>query len=238
MPARVGPAWAAPPRKSSQGRSEPGSHRRRSGPALLGVRGSRTLHAGRALRMVVCPMTIRTSVLALPLLLAAACASRGPSIDRVWAELEADARHTQPLADPDARGEAATADRAAEARRIAEAGELESGRDHFRAALVLAESKAPADWALAAELGRKAAELGEPLGLRVAAEAIDKDLVRQGLPQRFGTQFAWDAAREIWRLHPIDPATTDAERASMGVPTYSELIAAELALNARAAGQH
>ena len=182
-------------------------------------------------------MTIRTCVLTLSLVLAAACASSERSIDRVWADLEVEADRSTPLADPDARAEEAIAERADEARRIAKSGELKSGRDHLRAAVLLAESKSPADWMLAAELGRQAMELGEPLGLRVAAEAIDKDLVHQGLPQRFGTQFTWDEARATWRLHPIDPAMTDAERAAMSVPSYAELIAAEFALNERAAGK-
>lgn len=193
--------------------------------------------------MVAPPMAIRIRFLTVPLLLAAACASPSPSnspsdsrsIDALWAELGADAHHSKPLADPDPAAVSAIAARAQAARRIVEAGELGSARDYLRAAVLLAESSSPADWALAAELGSKAAELGEPLGLRVAAEAIDKDLVRQGQRQRYGTQFAWDAAREVWRLHPIDPATTDAERNAMGVPTYAELIAAESALNARRA---
>lgn len=184
--------------------------------------------------MVARRMNLRTGLLALPLVLAAACASGGPSIDRIWSDLEAEAGAATPLAEPDAAAEAARARRAADVRRLVEDEDLRSARDLFRAAVVLAESASPGDWQLAAELGRSAAARGEPLGLRVAAEAIDKDLVAQGLPQRYGTQFTWDDARARWRLHPIDAVTTDAERASMGVPSYAELIAAEVAMNARA----
>lgn len=189
--------------------------------------------------MVAHPMAIRIRILTVPLLLAAACASPAPapSIDALWAELGVEAHTSKPLADPDPASEAAIAARAREARRIVESGGLGSARDYLRAAVLLVESSSPADWALAAELGGKAAELGEPLGLRAAAEAIDKDLVHQGQRQRYGTQFAWDATNRVWRLHPIDPATTDAERNAMGVPTYAELIAAESALNARRAHQ-
>ncbi|MCY2959534.1 MAG: hypothetical protein NTY35_05150 [Planctomycetota bacterium] len=179
-------------------------------------------------------MAFRPAIPILPFLLAAACAAPAAPIDRLWADLEAEAGRSKPLADPDAARDAAIAARAERARSIADAGDLRTGRDHFRAAVVLVESNSPADWDLAANLGRKASEMGEPLGLRVAAEAIDKDLVHQGRPQRFGTQFVWDARNQKWRLYPMDPATTDTERAAMGVPTYAELIQAEVVTNARA----
>jgi len=188
------------------------------------------------MRMVAGAMTNRMPILAVLALLISACAAPKPGIDRLWAELENDAEHAEPLADPDAKSMALTTERAQRARELAASGALTSGRDHFRAAVVLAESNDPKDWALAATLGSKAAELGEPLGLRAAAEAIDKDLVTQGLPQRYGTQFAWDPALARWKLHRLDPATTDAERAAMGVPSYGELIQAEIVMNTRSTG--
>jgi hypothetical protein len=175
----------------------------------------------RPLRGVVCVLAFLS-----------ACSARAPGIDRLWDELEAEARAATPLAEP---GEHVTAARQARARRARElhaSGALRGARDHLRAAVLLAESADAADWPLAAELGSRAAELGEPLGLRAAAEAIDKDLVAQRRPQRYGTQYTWDASAARWRLHPIDPVTTDAERAAMGVPSYAELVAAEAALGA------
>ncbi len=178
-------------------------------------------------------MSIRTGLLTIPLLLAASCASSTRPIDDLWSGYEADARRAQALADPDDDTRARVHERADRARALAQEGQLENGQDFLHAAVLLVESERPADWALAAELGNAAAELGAPLGLRVAAEAIDKDLVAQRLPQRYGTQFDWDPTNQLWRLHPVDPTTTDEERASMGVPPYAELIAAELELNAR-----
>jgi hypothetical protein len=180
-------------------------------------------------------MSSRHILLVLPLLLAAGCLNPTVSaVDRAWDELEADARSAEPLADPSPERVVARQDRARRVREAHAGGALSSARDHLRAAVLLAESDDPADWALGAELGRRAADLGEPLGLRAAAEAIDKDLVHQGRPQRYGTQFRWDPLTGSWRLYPIDPATTDAERAAMGVPSYGELVAAEAALGLRA----
>jgi hypothetical protein len=181
--------------------------------------------------MVVVMHTARTAFFFSLLAAVAACSSTTP-IDSLWADLETDARVHERLSEPDPARAGRAAERAAKARELADEGRLQSGRDHMRAAVLLVESASPADWELAAQLGRKAAELGEPLGLRVVAEAIDKDLMRQGKPQRYGTQWVWDAAKKGWRLYPIDAATTDEERARLGVPTYGELIRDEINLGA------
>jgi hypothetical protein len=42
-----------------------------------------------------------------------------------------------------------------------------------------------------------------------------------GAPQKFGTQWrARDGGRELW---PVDPVTTDSERAKWGLPPLAEL---------------
>lgn len=229
-----GPSSAAPTAAEGlRATPEPGGHATAGPDGRLRHRATSAppLRGEHAVRMVAHAMPIRSCLATLLLVLASSCAAPATSIDRLWADLEADAQRAIPLADPDAESAAAVASRAARAREIVAAGELHSARDHLRAGVVLVESNAPADWAQAAELGRRAAELGEPLGLRVAAEAIDKDLVLHRQPQRYGTQFVWDAERRSWRLHPIDPTTSDAERTAMGVPTYAELVRAEIAMN-------
>ena len=88
------------------------------------------------------------------------------------------------------------------------------------------------DLKLSEQLALQSAEQGVQLGRRVAAEAIDKQLVRNRLPQRYGTQYEWVVALRAWRLFPIDPATTDADRRTMGVPPLVEIRAGEEKLNA------
>jgi len=173
----------------------------------------------------------RNGLLSFLLLSFAACSSTS-TIDSLWADLEADAQRSERLAEPDPARTQLVAERAAKARTLAEEGRLHSARDYLRAAVLIVESDSPADWELAARLGSTAAEMGEPMGLRVVAEAIDKDLMRQGLPQRYGTQWIWDAEKVAWRLYPIDAATTDEERAALGVPSYGELIRDEINLGA------
>ena len=112
---------------------------------------------------------------------------------------------------------------------------VETAADHYNAALVLVQCTRENDLALAQEQGLAAAELGEPRGFRVAAEAIDKLMVKRGMLQRFGTQFVWEPVLRAWRLYPLNPRTTDAERTAMGVPTLEGIKRQEAELNKRAA---
>jgi len=82
-------------------------------------------------------------------------------------------------------------------------------RDNYYIAYLLAKS--------AADQGRKSA-----LGL--AAAALDRYLINCEKPQKFGTQFTYFSAfTKKWVVYPIDPSTTDAERASWNVPPLREL---------------
>ncbi len=54
----------------------------------------------------------------------------------------------------------------------------------------------------------------------LAAAALDRWLMYQGKPQKYGTQFVADSTR--WRLWDVDPSTTDAEHAANHVPSLQE----------------
>ena len=55
----------------------------------------------------------------------------------------------------------------------------------------------------------------------LAAAAYDRRRRLRGEPQKFGTQVCErDGRRELW---PVDPATTDSERAKWGLPALVEL---------------
>lgn len=55
----------------------------------------------------------------------------------------------------------------------------------------------------------------------IAARAFDRLRVLAGRPQKFGTQVrVGDGVRS---LHPVDPATTDSERAKWDLPSLAEL---------------
>jgi hypothetical protein len=122
-------------------------------------------------------------------------------------------------------------ERIEEVRAMLEAHEIVSARDHLHAAVVLVETDSEIDLETSKLLALRAAELGEELGFRVAAEAIDKQLVKRGVPQKYGTQYVYEPVLRGWRLYPCDPSTSDAERHAMGVEALAELKAREKQLN-------
>ena len=176
-------------------------------------------------------MTPNASSLVLCAALLAACASSSRRLDRMYAELASD--HAAPIEDEEDHLALARRqeERLAAVRGLVEAGEVQGAERHFEAAMILVGSDDQADLELAERQALEAARLGDDRGFRVAAEAIDKQLVKQGLRQRFGTQYALEPASGRWRLYPLDPATSDAERAAMGVPPLVEIVAGEARLN-------
>jgi hypothetical protein len=108
-------------------------------------------------------------------------------------------------------------------RELYQEGKVSSAKDCMYAAALLVSSSLLEDLQLARELGFRASQLGEPRGLPVAAEAIDKLCVALGEPQKYGTQIVYIQVLDRFRLEPVDPATSDEERAAMGLPPRLEL---------------
>lgn len=102
-------------------------------------------------------------------------------------------------------------------------GKVETGEQCMYAAAILTSSGIPEDLAQARDLGFRADQLGEPRGLPIAAEAIDKLAVASGKPQKYGTQIIYIPVLDSFRLEPYDLMTTDEERATMGLPPFIEL---------------
>ena len=175
--------------------------------------------------------TITTCILAAAF--AAACSST-PSgrLDRMYASLQEDVAEHGHETEPDKALLERHAHRADEVREMVAKGQVTKGMDKFHAAVLLVENGATEDLKLAEQLAMQSADQGVELGRRVAAEAIDKQLVRQHLPQRYGTQYEWVPVLRAWRLYPIDPKTTDSDRRAMGVPSLVEIRAGEERLNA------
>lgn len=128
-------------------------------------------------------------------------------------------------------------------RRVAEVRELVadarreerplSPEQRLFAAAVLLDGTDASDLALAERLALEAAEQGDDRGFPLAAEAIDRQCLVLGLPQRYGTQYAWSPQSGRWSLYPIDPATSDAERRAMGLPSLAEARARAAELQGR-----
>lgn len=122
-------------------------------------------------------------------------------------------------------------ERREEVRRLVKAEQLVTAEDFLYAGVILSTSSHPDDLTAAWASGLKAAELGNDLGFRVAAEAIDRVQMVSGAPQRYGTQYYYVDVLQKWRLYPVDEKTSDEERAAMGVEPMAELLTRVDALN-------
>lgn len=99
-------------------------------------------------------------------------------------------------------------------------GAIVSGADHFHAAMVFQHGSSLGSFRRAHELASRGRDLGYERAASLAAASLDRWLTTQGRPQRFGTQFQSVDGR--WQLMPVDPATTDEERAAWNVPPLVE----------------
>jgi hypothetical protein len=97
-------------------------------------------------------------------------------------------------------------------------GRIQTAENYFHAALIFQHGERLEHWAQAHLLAHTSADLGHPRARYLVAASYDRWLMRQGRPQKYGT----NSTREgIW---PYDPATTDAERAEWDVPPLQELL--------------
>ena len=112
--------------------------------------------------------------------------------------------------------------RRVQAERLIAAGALHTAADYQHAALLLQHGEALPHWWHAHLLALTAADLGHPDGRWLAAAAVDRWLLRQDRPQRYGTQSVGDGRGGV-RVWDVDPATTDAERTAWNVPSLAAL---------------
>ena len=126
---------------------------------------------------------------------------------------------------------AASALRRAKVVKLVEQERAKQADDCFHAAAILAGSSAPEELARAEELARRALAIDPDLlaARPLVATAVDRRAMVAGKPQKYGTQIVERDGR--WQLHPVDPATTDAERAAMGLPPLADAQARAAALN-------
>jgi hypothetical protein len=107
--------------------------------------------------------------------------------------------------------------------RLLARGAVTDPDDLFCAAMVFQHGSDRAHYRQAHELARRAAELGSTRPARwLAAAALDRWLMAGGLPQKYGTQYRSVGGR--WVLYPVDPATSDEERARWDVPPLAEAL--------------
>jgi len=102
-----------------------------------------------------------------------------------------------------------------------ESGALRTGKDYYRAAMVLQHAHQPEDFLLADEFCVAALAKGEREARWLAAATEDRFLMNIGRPQRFGTQYRSSDGGPV-RLYEVSPGVTDSLRGEFGVPTLAE----------------
>lgn len=97
--------------------------------------------------------------------------------------------------------------------------------DLYRAAVLLQSSDSssgPEEIMLAYYCALESARKGNNEARHLSAEYLDKYLIKNGLPQKYGTQNFLDS-KGSRVLYPFDSSTTDADRANWNVPSLDSL---------------
>lgn len=114
-------------------------------------------------------------------------------------------------------------DRKALVAKMIEKDHLKIGRDYYLAAFIYHHGMAKTDRAKALRLAERSMDLGYKKAKWLVAAATDRKLVSEGRKQKYGTQFFQKDSRSKMKLSPVDPKTTDEERAEYNVPPLSKI---------------
>jgi hypothetical protein len=104
---------------------------------------------------------------------------------------------------------------------IIDKGGLKIAADYHHAALIFQHGETTADYKKANELAKKGMEMGDERSKWLYAATLDRLLISQGKPQKYGTQFKKNQKGE-WKIEPVDPETTDEERIRLNVSSLPE----------------
>jgi hypothetical protein len=99
-------------------------------------------------------------------------------------------------------------------------GPIRTPRNLVYAAYIFQHGTCPDHYSLGNRLAQVAMESGYKEAKWIYAATFDRYLMSLNELQRFGTQYTWINGE--FTLYPVDPETTDAERALYNVPPLSE----------------
>jgi hypothetical protein len=99
-------------------------------------------------------------------------------------------------------------------------GALHSPHDLVIAAYIFQHGDCSEHYLFANHLAKLAMDAGYEEARWIYAATLDRYLMSQGELQKYGTQYAW--VNGTYTLYPVDPTTTDAERAEYNVPPLNE----------------
>lgn len=104
--------------------------------------------------------------------------------------------------------------------------------DFYRAAMIFQHGTDTIDSGKAVELMKKAVKLDSTMNKWLLAAAIDRDLMRKGEPQIYGTQYVKNGNDQPFELYKIDTTKiSDEERKEYNVRTLAEQRSQVIAMN-------
>ena len=96
-----------------------------------------------------------------------------------------------------------------------------SARDFVYSAYIFQHGDCPEHFLFANKLAQLALNANDPEARWIYAATLDRYLMSLGKLQKFGTQYTLVGSELV--LYPVDPATTDEERAQYNVPALSDI---------------
>ena len=111
-------------------------------------------------------------------------------------------------------------------------GKIVTAKDYYNSAMIFQHGRDTLASSMAVKHMRKAIELDSTMNKWLLAAAIDRDLMRRGKPQIYGTQFVMEQGETKWKRYKIDSTkVTDEERREYGVETLAEQKVKEYEMN-------
>lgn len=111
-------------------------------------------------------------------------------------------------------------------------GGLKTGKDYYNSAMIFQHGRDTLASKMAVQQMRKAIALDSSINRWLLAAAIDRDLMRRGKPQIYGTQYIKRNGDTQWRRYTIDTTqVTDETRRYYHVESLAEQVAKERNMN-------
>ncbi|MBK7214045.1 MAG: tetratricopeptide repeat protein [Bacteroidales bacterium] len=102
-------------------------------------------------------------------------------------------------------------------------GKITTGKDYYRSAMIFQHGYDTIASGMAVKHMKMAIELDSTINKWLLAAAIDRDLMRRGKPQIYGTQYVKMGENTKWELYEIDTTQiSDSERKYYGVESLAE----------------
>lgn len=108
-------------------------------------------------------------------------------------------------------------------RQLLDSGKLTTGQDYYNAVMIFQHGEDTVASGLSVRLMKKALDLDPTLERWLLAAAIDRDLMRRGSMQIYGTQFVKRAQDAPWERYPLDSnQVSDRDRQYYHVETLAQ----------------